>query len=69
MTRARDLNPVRLRREELNMLLVELAAKIGRSPAFVSVCEGGFIPAHNRRVQIATALDTAPETLWPQEYS
>jgi hypothetical protein len=50
------------------MLLIELAAKIERSAAFVSVCEGGFVPHHARRQQVAEALDTTPEVLWPGEY-
>ncbi len=68
MTLTRDINPVRLRREELGMLLVELARKIDRSAAFVSVCEGGFVPHAARRQQIAEALETTPERLWPGEY-
>ncbi len=69
MTRAHDNSLVRQRREELNMLLVELARKIDRSAAFVSQMEHGFVPAHKRRQQVATALDTTPEVLWPEEYA
>ena len=69
MSRARDQNRVRRRREQLDMLLVELAKEIGRSPAFVSVMEGGFVPAESRRQQVATALATTPQALWPEEYA
>ena len=68
MTRARDINRVRLRREELGMLLKELADAIGRSAALVSMCEGGFVPRTSTRQAIATALATTPEELWPEEY-
>jgi transcriptional regulator with XRE-family HTH domain len=69
MTRARDMNPVRLRREELGMLLIELAAAISRSPAMLSMVEGGFCPKRATQVQIAAALQTTPEALWPEEYA
>ena len=68
MTRARDVNRVRLRREEQGMLLKELADKIGRSAALVSMCEGGFVPRRTTQTQIAAALHTTPEALWPEEY-
>lgn len=67
MSHARDTNPVRLRREEQGMLLIELADRIGRSPSLVSVIEGGFVPALPTMVQIADALDTTPFALWPGE--
>lgn len=69
MTRARDINPIRVRREEQGMLLIELAAKIERSPAMLSMCEGGFVPRRATQVQIAAALATTPEALWPGEYA
>jgi transcriptional regulator with XRE-family HTH domain len=68
MTRARDLNRVRLRREQKGMLLIELAEKLERNAAFVSNMEGGFVPGADRRAQVAAALDTTPEDLWPEEY-
>ena len=67
MTRARDLNLVRLRREELGLLLVDLARKIDRSPAFVSGVEGGYVPKLPAMVLIADALETTPIALWPGE--
>lgn len=69
MTRARDVNPVRLRREEMGMLLKELADEIGRSAALVSMIEGGFAPKRKTQVAIAAALRTTPEALWPEEYA
>lgn len=69
MTRTRDISPVRLRREELGLLLVELAAAIERSPAFVSMMEGGFVPHDARRQQVAAVLQTTPQALWPVEYA
>ena len=68
MTRARDVNRVRLRREEQGMLLKELADKIGRSAALVSMVEGGFVCRRQTQVAIAAALHTTPEALWPEEY-
>ena len=68
MTRARDVNRVRLRREEMGILLKELADQIGRSAALVSMCEGGFVPKRATQVKIAAALSTTPEALWPEEY-
>lgn len=64
------MNRVRSRREELGILAKEFADQIGRSGAFVSMMEGGFVPSSPaRRVQIAEALQTTPEALWPEEYS
>lgn len=68
MTHARDTNRVRLRREELDMLLKELADQIGRSAALISMIEGGFTPKRKTQVAIAAALRTTPEALWPEEY-
>ena len=74
MTRARDINRVRLRREERGLLLKDLAVvarddgrKIG-SP-LLSMIEGGYVPAAATRRTIAGALDTTPELLWPEEYA
>lgn len=69
MTRARDTNRVRLRREEQGMLLTELAARIERSAAMLSGVEGGFVPKRPTQTKIAAALSTTPETLWPEEYA
>jgi ribosome-binding protein aMBF1 (putative translation factor) len=69
MTVARDTSLVRIRREELGMKLTELADKLERNASFVSMMEGGFVPHHARRVQVAAVLDTTPEKLWPQEYA
>lgn len=72
MTRAHEINRVRQRREQLGMLVGELADSLpngGRSAAFISVVEHGFVPKHFRRLEIATALETTPESLWPEEYA
>lgn len=68
MTRARDESRVRQRREQLGLRLIDLAAELGRNAAFVSNMEGGFVPSHDRRVQVATKLQTTAEDLWPEEY-
>jgi predicted transcriptional regulator len=67
MTRARDESLVRKRREELGLLLVGLAKLIGRSPAFVSGVEGGYVPKLPAMMLIAEALGTTPIALWPGE--
>jgi transcriptional regulator with XRE-family HTH domain len=69
MTRTRDENPVRLRREELGMRLIDLAGALNRNAAFVSNMEGGFVPSAARRDQVAKVLGTTPELLWPEEYA
>jgi predicted transcriptional regulator len=68
MTFARDVSPLRRRREELGLQVSEVARLINRSAALISNCEGGFVPDHGRRKQIAAALETTPEVLWPEEY-
>lgn len=68
MTKARDTNLLRQCREQKGVLLVELAAKIERSPAFVSTVEGGFVPKPRSQMAIAQALDTTPDKLWPEEW-
>lgn len=67
MTIARDRNPVRRRREQLGMLLVELAEKTGRSPGLISHIEGGYVPKLATMLKIADALRTTPDALWPEE--
>lgn len=69
MTRARDINPVRLRREEKGMLLIELAEKAEVHAAMLSMTEGGFCPQSDSRARIAEALETTPDQLWPEEYA
>lgn len=69
MTRTRDMNRVRQRREELGLRLIDLAEALKRNAAFVSVMEGGFVPHEMRRKQVAVALQTTPEELWPEEYA
>lgn len=69
MTRAHDRSLVRQRREELGLLVIDLARELGRSAAFVSMMEHGFVPGHRRREQVAATLQTTPEALWPEEYS
>jgi ribosome-binding protein aMBF1 (putative translation factor) len=68
MTRARDVSLVRQRREEMGMLLKELADDIQRNAALVSMIEGGFVPRRPTQVKLAAALSTTPEALWPEEY-
>lgn len=43
----------------------DLATAIGRSKVFVSSVENGFVPKMFRMRQIAAALQTTPEELWP----
>lgn len=74
MTVARDTNPIRQRREELGLLVVELGQQVQRrdgrpiGASLVSMIEGGFVPQRQTQVKIAAALDTTPERLWPHEY-
>ena len=68
MTRARDVNRVRLRREEQGMLLKELADKTGLSAPMLSHIEGGFVPKLHSMRAIAAALGTTADQLWPNEF-
>ncbi len=62
-------NRVQARRIELGIRIVDLAAAIGRSQGFVSMVEGGFSRlAPARMVQIADALQTTPDKLWPEKF-
>lgn len=74
MTRARDVNRVRARREQQGLMLKELAEMIRedpkRNPApMLSMIEGGYVPKRRTQVLIAAALRTTPEALWPEEYA
>lgn len=60
---------MKLRRLELGMPLHEVAALCGRSKSFISNVEHGFIPKPARMAQIAAALHTTPEALWPAEHT
>lgn len=78
MGRARDMNPVRQRREELRMLLVELAAKVDGSlvdgvpvrcsPPLLSHIEANFYPRARTQQAIADALGSTREVLFPLEF-
>lgn len=75
MTRARDQNRVRARREEQGLLLKELGQQVRRPDGrcigapLMSQVEGGFVPKRVTQVAIAAALSTTPEALWPEEYA
>ena len=69
MTRIRDTNPVKARREQQSMLMVELADKISKSPAMVSMVEGGFYPQASTQQKIAEALGSTREELFPAEFT
>lgn len=69
MTRAHDESLCRKRREELGFTLKEFADKLGRNAAFVSHMEHGYVPQIERREQVAVALATTPDLLWPAEYA
>lgn len=47
--------------------LEDLATAIGRSKSFVSSLEHGFIPKPYRMRQVAEALKTTPQVLWPED--
>lgn len=47
--------------------LEDLANAIGRSKSFVSMIEHGYIPRPHRMRQIAEALKTTPQALWPND--
>lgn len=68
MTHARDTSLLKARREQQGLLLTELADRVSRSPAFLSMCEGGFVPKPQSQLKIAEALDTTPELIWPDEW-
>jgi predicted transcriptional regulator len=67
MTHARDTNLVRKRREELQIKLVDLAARAKCSAPLISMIEGGLVPQLSTMVKVADALDTTPIALWPDE--
>lgn len=73
MTRARDVNRVRIRREERGLLLKELGQLARRSDGkpigspMLSFIEGGYVPKRSTQDAIAEVLDTTPDQLWPEE--
>lgn len=73
MTHARDVNPVRIRREAQGLLLKELGQiarhEDGRpiGAPLLSMIEGGFVPSPETQLRIAEALDTTVGELWPDE--
>lgn len=69
MSRARETNRVRIRREQQDMLLKQLATKADVSAPMLCNVEGGFVPKRQSQVKIAAALCTTPENLWPEEYA
>lgn len=78
MTRVRDRNPVRLRREELDMQLGELAKKVDGtqvngsvvkcSTPMLSMIEGGLYPKPKTQEAIAQALGTTRRAMFPMEF-
>ena len=67
-TVARSQSLVRKRREELGLLLIELAERLQVSPSLVSFVEGGFVPKPGTQVAFAEALECSPIDLWPDEW-
>ena len=67
------VHPVRAAREAMRQengepwRLEDLAKKIGRSKSFVSNVENGYVPKLFRMEQIAAALQTTPQKLWPDD--
>lgn len=59
---------MRKRREEQGILLIELAAQLGRSPAAISSFEGGLVPKRVTQEEIAAELKCSPIDLWPDEW-
>lgn len=68
MTRTRDANLVRLRRAELGLTLVTVADRMARPASLLNTVEGGFVPKPGTQLQIAAALQTTPDRLWPGEW-
>jgi transcriptional regulator with XRE-family HTH domain len=68
MSPSPDEHPVRIARKAKDWRLEDLAAKAGCSKPLLSNVEHGFCPSIRRMREIAKALDTTPEVLWPQEF-
>lgn len=45
--------------------LVDVAARAGISPSYLSMVENGYVPKLDTRVKIAAALEEAETELWP----
>ncbi len=68
MTKARDRSLVKKRRDELGLTLVQVAERMGRPASMLNTVEGGYVPKEPTQRQIAVALETTPDLLWPDEW-
>jgi transcriptional regulator with XRE-family HTH domain len=68
MSRARDESLVLARRKELGLHLKVVASRARCSAALLSMIEGGYRPKEPTMEKIAEALETTPQTLWPDEF-
>lgn len=68
MTAARDSNPVRQRRDELGLTLMEVATRMGRPASMINNVEGGFVPQKDTQLAFAVALESTPDVLFPGEW-
>lgn len=67
----RDDHPLRKRRDELELRLVDVAERAGVSIGLLSMLEGGYTPNRNSATleRVAAAVASSVERLWPEQGS
>jgi len=61
-------HPLRIRRENLRLRLVDVARRAGVSTPLVSMLENGYLPKKRASLElVAAAVDATVEDLWPTE--
>lgn len=65
----RDTNRVLARRKELGLRLVDVASRVKKSAALISMIEDGYVGKHATLEAVAVALETKPWLLWPDEFA
>jgi len=66
----REDHPLRKRREELELRLVDVAERAGVSTPLISMIEGGYTPGKRSTLErVAAAVESTVKDIWPEETS
>lgn len=68
MSPSREEHPLRLIRDREGWTLQEVSDRTGKSKSMLSTIEGGYLPKHKVRVEIAMGIGVMVGEIWPDEY-
>lgn len=64
----REDHPLRKRRRELDLRLIDVAQRAGVSTPLISMMEGGYEPSKRATLErVARAVESTVHDIWPQK--